>query len=198
MQIRQAKKNDAEVLASLALLKGAGTSAYFWQQGETRDRSALEIGATRFIEANDGFSWRNVRVGIINNCIAGMVMAYGLPADYNEKFSTELPEFFRPLEELKTRAAGSFYIDMLATFPQYRNRSVATQLMVMVEQWASAAGYSQTSLQVFEKNASALNLYLQLGYQEHLRRKVVAHPSLVYGGDVLLLTRPILATREVD
>ena len=191
MKIRQAEAEDAEQVAQLALSAGAGMPAFFWQQLEKKYHSTLEAGAARLLQGTDSFSLSNVRVGIINRHIAGMIMAYPLAQDY--RLPREgMPAFIYPLEQLKVEVAGSFFVNMLATTPEFMRRSVATQLMAIVDQWARQSYCEMSSLVVFEQNEAALRLYERLGYQEQARRKVIPHPCLTYSGDVLLLTRPIM------
>jgi ribosomal protein S18 acetylase RimI-like enzyme len=83
---------------------------------------------------------------------------------------------------------------MLATYPQYRNQSIGTQLMGLVDHLAQAANYTLTSIEVFEQNAGALRLYQRLGYRIVERRAVVPHPCHPYTGEIVLLTRGIGAT----
>lgn len=56
------------------------------------------------------------------------------------------------------------HIFLLYVKPEHRRRGIGKALMAYVENWASARGDRQISLQVFESNTAALNLYYQLGY----------------------------------
>jgi ribosomal protein S18 acetylase RimI-like enzyme len=64
------------------------------------------------------------------------------------------------------------HIFLLYVSPTHRRRGIATALMRYVENWAKQKGdiygkqiYRQISLQVFESNTPAIELYHHLGYQ---------------------------------
>ena len=61
------------------------------------------------------------------------------------------------------------YVFLLYVEKAHRRRGLGSALMTHAHQWAKAQGYSQMSLQVFEDNLSALNLYQKLGYQPQAR-----------------------------
>ncbi len=57
------------------------------------------------------------------------------------------------------------HIFLLYIQPEHRRRGLGRSLMRQAEVWAHGRGDRQISLQVFEHNAAALNLYRSLGYQ---------------------------------
>lgn len=57
------------------------------------------------------------------------------------------------------------HIFLLYVIPEHRRRGIAKVLMQQVETWAASRGDHQISLQVFQSNQPALNLYQQLGYK---------------------------------
>jgi len=124
-----------------------------------------------------------------------MILAYRLPDEDNAEDLDELPEFIRPLVELEQCVPSSFYINMIATFPQYRNMSVGTELMGIVDRLANDAACPKSSIEVFEQNAGALRLYQRLGYEVVEKRRVVPHECHPYDGELLLLTRHVETQR---
>lgn len=189
MQIRKANRSDVHDIAKLALIAGEGIPAWFWKQSTAEAQSIEDAGAEKLLSETENFSYRNVHVAVTDGKVAGMVLAYRLPDEDNAEDLDELPEFIRPMVELEQCVPGSFYINMLATFPQYRNMSIGTKLMGMVDSLASDAGCSTTSIEVFEQNEGALRLYQRLGYELAERRRVVPHECHPYDGELLLLTR---------
>jgi len=190
MEIRKATKDDCRQIAELALIAGEGIPAYFWEEAKKPEQEIEEVGAARLTSETENFSYRNVHVAVVNDSIAGMLLAYRLPDDDDEDLE-ELPEFIRPCIELEQCVPGSFYINMLATYPEFRNRSIGTMLMSGIDQLASESGCSKTSIQVFDQNEGALRLYLRLGYSTVQKRQVIPHHCHPYTGEILLLTRPI-------
>lgn len=57
------------------------------------------------------------------------------------------------------------HIFLLYVAPEHRRKGIGKVLMHHAEGWARARGDRQISLQVFQDNQPAVNLYHQLGYQ---------------------------------
>ncbi len=194
MQIRKASSSDVNDIAKLALIAGEGIPAWFWKQSAAEAQNIEDVGATKLLSATDNFSYRNAHVAVIDGKVAGMILAYRLPDEEHAEDLDDLPQFIRPLVELEQCVPSSFYINMIATFPQYRNMSIGTQLMDIVDRLAIDAACSLSSIEVFEQNEGALRLYQRLGYEVAEKRRVVPHECHPYDGDLLLLTRRVANT----
>ncbi|HEM45757.1 MAG TPA: GNAT family N-acetyltransferase, partial [Alphaproteobacteria bacterium] len=114
MDIRKAAKGDCRVIAELALIAGEGIPAYFWEQEQAGEPDLLTVGARKAGSETDNFSYRNTHLALIDDHIAGMVLAYRLPESDRDDDSDGLPDFIHPLLELERRVPGSFYVNMLA------------------------------------------------------------------------------------
>jgi ribosomal protein S18 acetylase RimI-like enzyme len=191
MELRPATKTDCRAIAELALMAGEGIPAYFWGQSRQAGQDIEDVGARNAASDTANFSYRNVHLAVIDNEIAGMILAYRLPDAENAENLEDFPEFIRPLIELEQCVPGSFYINMLATYPKYRNKAVGTRLMSLADGLAARAGCSLLSVEVFEQNAGALRLYQRLGYAIVAKRAVVPHPCHHYEGDIALLTKRV-------
>ena len=191
MQIRRAILEDCRKIAELALMAGEGIPAYFWEQSAAAGEDLIGVGAQRLTMEGENFCYRNVHVAVVNEEIAGMILAYRLPDAADAESLDDYPEFIRPLIELEQCAPGSFYINMLATFPSYRNLGVGAGLMAIVDRLASREHCTLTSVEVFAQNLGAVRLYQRLGYKVAARRKVVPHECHPYDSDIILLTRPV-------
>lgn len=190
--IRAATINDCRSIAELALMAGEGIPAFFWEQSRKDNQDVIDVGAANLASATENFSYHNVTVAEVDGRVAGMLLAYRLPSSDEPEDLSEYPEFIRPLIELEQCVPGSYYINMIATYPEYRGQSIGTALMNTVPGSAIEAGCSLVSIEVFEQNEGALKLYQKLGYQIIERRPVIPHPCHPYtGGDVILLTRPV-------
>jgi ribosomal protein S18 acetylase RimI-like enzyme len=191
IKIRPAGKDDCPAIAELALMAGEGIPAYFWEQSRQAGETIEAVGARNAASDTENFSYRNAHLGILDDAIAGMLLAYRLPEAEGAEDLETLPEFIRPLVELEQCVPGSFYINMLATYPAFRNRSVGTRLMGIVDRLAAAAGCSTSSIEVFSENTGALGLYERLGYQVIESRPVVPHTCHPYTEKIVLLTREV-------
>jgi ribosomal protein S18 acetylase RimI-like enzyme len=191
METRPATLEDCRAIAELALMAGEGIPAWFWTQSAQPGEGVIDAGARIVAAGQANFSYRNARLATVGREIAGMLLAYRLPDAADSDDLDGLPEFIRPLVELEQCVPGSYYINMLAVYPQYRNRSIGTGLMSLVDTLARQSGCTLSSIEVFEENRGALRLYRRLGYSPVERRPVVPHESHPHSGDIVLLTRDV-------
>lgn len=191
MKIRKATRRDCRAIAELALMAGEGIPAFFWEQSRQPGQEIEDVGALNAASEQENFSYRNVHLAIVDNEIAGMLLAYKLPQSDSSENLEDYPEFIRPLIELEQCVPGSFYINMLATYPVFRGIGIGTRLMAIVDDLAKDAGCTTLSVEVFEQNAGALKLYQRLGYYIVEQRDVVEHPCHPYDGKILLLTKEV-------
>lgn len=189
MKIREATVNDCRNIAELALIAGDGIPAYFWEQSRKNGQQLLDVGIQNLKSDTANFSYRNVHVAEVDKSVAGMILAYRLPDKENADKVEDYPEFIQPVIELEQCVPGSFYVNMLATYPKYRNLSIGTSLMGIVDDLAEQAGCQLISVQVFEQNVRAVRLYRRLGYDVLESRPVVEHISHPYNTNIVLLTR---------
>jgi len=189
MEIRKAKQEDCRSIAELALIAGDGIPAYFWEQARVNGQQVIDVGINNLKSETENFSYKNVHVAEVGNEVAGMILAYRLPDKDKAEDPDNYPDFIRPIIELENCVPGSFYINMLATYPKYRNMSIGTTLMGLVDDLAEQAGSDLLSVQVFEQNVRAVRLYRRLGYNPLETRSVIEHVSHPYTTNVVLLTR---------
>jgi len=78
--------------------------------------------------------------------------------------------------ELKRCIPGSFDINTMATYHQFRIRAVGSTRPAVVDGPARAAGADLTSDAVFEQDDRAVRLYCSLEYEPVKRRPVVLQP----------------------
>jgi ribosomal protein S18 acetylase RimI-like enzyme len=191
MEIRKAAKADCHSIAELALIAGEGIPAYFWEQSRKPGQEIEDVGAQSAASETANFSFRNVHLAVIDNAIAGMLLSYRLSASESPDNLADYPEFIRPLIELERCVPGSYYVNMLATYPRYRKQAVGTTLMSLAYKLAASAGCKIISVEVFEQNEGAIRLYQRLGYAIAEKRRVIPHPSHPYNGNIALLTKKL-------
>lgn len=190
METRKATKSDCRAIAELALIAGEGIPAWFWEQSRKPGQQVEDVGAQNAASETENFSYRNATLALIDNHIAGMLLAYRLADADTAEDLEDFPEFIRPLIELEQCVPGSFYINMLASYPEYRNQAVGTTLMGVAEKLAAEAGCTLLSVEVFAQNSGALRLYQRLGYAVAEKRPVIPHACHPYVGEIVLLTKP--------
>ncbi|BES70349.1 hypothetical protein RE428_13670 [Marinobacter nanhaiticus D15-8W] len=191
MDIVKATPEDCRAIAELALMAGEGIPSYFWQQSKREGQTTIEYGAEKAGSESQNFSFRNAHLAMMDDRVAGMLLGYRLPDAEQDEDLSSYPAFIRPLIELERCVPGSYYINMLATYPRYRNQGIGSALMARVDGLAREAGCRLASIEVFEQNTGAVRLYERLGYRPVERRAAVPHESYPYTGQVVLLTREI-------
>ena len=190
MLIRAATVDDCRHIAELAQMAGDNIPGHFWADSQQPGQSLIDAGAEQARTETANFSYRNTTLACEAERVAAMVLAYRLPdtAD-NDENPEDLPEFVRPMVELEQCVPGSYYVNMLATYPEYRGRGMGSALMQAVQEQAIANDCSLISIEVFALNEGALRLYQGLGFEIVDRRPIIAsdyHPA----DEVLLLTQP--------
>ena len=190
MQIRPATPADCLHIAELAQIAGDRIPGHFWADTQQPGQSLIEAGAEQLRSESSNFSYRNATLACDGDRVAAMVLAYRLPAAAdNDEDPADFPELVRPMVELEQCVPESYYVNMLATYPEYRGQGLGGALMQSVEEQAHTAACSLISIEVFANNHGALRLYQRLGFNIVDRRPIIAseyHPA----DDVLLLTRP--------
>ena len=189
MSIRNATVDDAEHLARLINLAGEGLPAFLWRRMAEPGQDPLAVGERRAAREEGSFSYRHARVFEISGSIAGMVLGYLLPDPYDIGAPEDYPAVVRPLVELESLVPGSWYVNAIATYEEFRGRGVATALMSACEEIARAARATKLSLIVAGENTGAHALYEKLGYRETGSRPLVTYPGGPQGGQWLLMVR---------
>ena len=189
--LRRARKDDAAVLARLIDIAGEGIPSWLWAQSAGPGESPFAVGERQAMREAGGFSYRNIYVVEAEARVAGMLLGYRQPDPYEAGDAATLPGVVRPLIELESHAAGSWYINALAVLPEFRGRGFGAVLLHLAETLAGDSDAVSLSLIVAEQNPRACALYEREGFRFVARRPVVAHPGAAHGGDWLLMVKDL-------
>ena len=189
---RPATLADASALAVLVDIAGEGMPAYMWSTLAAPGQSALEFGRERARRDEGGFSWRHATVAEIDGEIAASLVGYRLDDPYDLEGSlTETPDIVRPLVRLEAKAPGSWYVNVLATFPEFRRRGIGARLLAIAEQKGREEGAPSLSVIVGGWNESAVRLYTSAGYAALASETAILFPGCPHEGDWVLMVRPL-------
>jgi ribosomal protein S18 acetylase RimI-like enzyme len=162
---RPATKADASALAVLVDIAGEGLPAHLWSTLKAPGQSILEVGRERAAREEGGFSYRNAIVAEeVGGEIAACLVGYRLDDPYELGDLEEIPELVRPLVLLEAKAPGSWYVNVLATFPEFRRLGIGIELLGIAEQKALADGAAALSVIVAGGNERAARLYRRAGF----------------------------------
>ena len=189
---RRATKADAAALAVLVDIAGEGMPAFMWTALKAPGQSLLELGRERARRDEGGFSHRNATIAEIGGEIAACLVGYRLddPYDLDARLA-ETPEIVRPLVRLEAKAPGSWYVNVLATFPEFRRQGIAGRLLEIAEQKAREVRAPALSVIVASWNAPAARLYASAGYAGLAREPALPFPGCPHQGDWVLLVKPL-------
>jgi len=170
-----------------------GGYAEVMYEGVIPDRTVQQIVEHRLSHAGTTSSISNSRIAEEDGMVLGGLHAFPMDLMADDPEDLLIPEdrfyLFAPFEHL--HAEGSYYINAVAVYPDFRQRGVAQKLIENAEAEAVAKAFTEMSLHVFAENVGVVRLYEKLGYSEFARQPLVDHPSLRYSGSLLLMTRKL-------
>lgn len=166
--IRPARPDDAPHLARLVNLAGEGMPFVLWSGMAKAGEDPWDIGAARARRDHGSFSWRNAHVAEASGTVAAALVTYRIGGEPEPIDRSTMPPAFVALQELENLALDTQYVNVLATYPDFRSRGLGTRLLKTAE--ALADGRS-LSIIVSDDNAPAKRLYEQQGYAVIAARK---------------------------
>lgn len=186
---RPARVSDALALAELVNMAGEGLPLYVWSGMAAPGQGPWEVGQERARRDEGGFSYRNAIVREEDRRVVAGLIGYPLEASPGPVDYRQLPPMFVPLQQLEDLAPDTWYVNVLATYPEYRSRGFGRELLSIAGSLATSCGKSGLSLIVADSNAGAVRLYRRLGFTERARRPMVKEGWQSPGSEWLLLVR---------
>ena len=190
---RPARLGDAAALAVLVDIAGEGMPNHMWRGLAAPGQSTLEIGRERARREAGGFSYRNAVVAEVAGEVAASLVGYRLDDPYDLSGLDELPENVRPLVRLEAQAPGSWYVNVLATFPEFRGQGIGAKLLELADGKGREAGARVMSVIVGSWNTRAARLYGHAGYAPAANEPAVLPPGFAHQGDWVLMLKSLRA-----
>jgi ribosomal protein S18 acetylase RimI-like enzyme len=190
--VRPARPADAAALAELVDMAGEGLPLYLWTKMAKPGEDPWAVGRQRAERDSGSFSYRNATIlesggRESGGEVAGCLIGYPLPDAPEPIDHGSMPAMFVPLQELENLAPGTWYVNVLATYPRFRGQGYGTKLLSIAEETASAAGRNGLSIIVADSNAGARRLYERCGYRTIAERPMVKDGWQSSGENWLLL-----------
>ncbi len=161
---RKATADDALALAELINFAGEGMPLYLWEKMAEPGETVWDVGQRRARREEGGFSYRNAVLSEQDGRVASVLIGYALPDQPETIDYTSMPAMFVPLLELENLVTGTWYVNVLATYPQFRRQGHGTRLLTLAERIAKDSGRSGLSIIVSDANQGARRLYEACGY----------------------------------
>jgi ribosomal protein S18 acetylase RimI-like enzyme len=167
-------------------MAGEGLASHFWAGMAEPGETPLAAGMRRAAGGEGVLSWRNAVVAEIGDRVVGGLVAYRIGAE--PRPLDTLPAVFRPLQALENQAPGTHYVNVLATYPEFRRRGVASRLLAEAER--QGLGARGLSLIVADRNLAARRLYEAWGFAESARAEMVKAGWRGRGREWVLMVKP--------
>ena len=100
-----------------------------------------------------------------------------------------MPAMFVPLQELEDLVPGTWYVNVLAAYPDARGNGHGRALLGIADRLAAAGNRPGLSIIVSDANTAARRLYERCGYRETARRPKVKEQWQAAGTEWILLTK---------
>jgi len=181
---RPATVYDAAVLAELVDFAGEGLPVYLWERSKDQGETVWDFGKQRAMRDEGSFSYRNANVAEIDGRVVASLMGYALDSEPSP-IGPDMPAIFRPLQELENLAPATWYVNVLAVFPEHRGRGL------LAEDAAGEARLQRLSIIVSDGNPGARRLYERCGYVEQASRPMVKEGWANPGRNWVLLTKDL-------
>jgi ribosomal protein S18 acetylase RimI-like enzyme len=190
MLIRDAKATDADHLVRFINMAADNLPLHFWKKSAAPGVDPMAYGRERAARETGNFSFRNAWLAEIDGEVAACLLGY--PAALEpEPIEPGTPPIFVPLLELEALAPGSWYLNVLATYPQFRGRGLGSALLAQAEDVTRRAGRNSISLIAEDTHHDALRLYRAKGFTEIARRPLVKDDWPVEASEWILFTRSL-------
>ncbi|MDJ0709066.1 MAG: GNAT family N-acetyltransferase [Woeseiaceae bacterium] len=186
---RYATRDDALPMAQLINIAGEGMPLYLWTNLAAAGESPWDIGQQRAMRESGSFSYRNTVVREQRGEVAAALMGYPLPDEPEPADYDEMPPMFVPLQQLEDLVAGTWYLNVLATYAEHRGKGFGSGLLSIAEQLAADTNRSGLSIIVSDANTGARRLYERSGYVEKAMRPMVKESWENDGENWVLLER---------
>jgi ribosomal protein S18 acetylase RimI-like enzyme len=194
--IRDAAEGDARALAEVCIMAGHGVMELFYE-GLVPGKSVIDCVIARRILDRDSFAtfrrWR-VAMDASGNFLGAL---NSLP----HKALMDAPDDplldkvkMRPIAallELEEIPVGSYYVNIIAVYPQHRRSGAGAALMRDAEKLARLQKFSRMSLCTFEDDPGLMGFYRGQGFEPQARRAIVPHPAIGKSGHFVLMTREL-------
>jgi len=190
--IRPATLQDAQVLAELVNFAGEGLPFYLWSKMATDGEDPWSIGIARARREEGSFSYKNATIVEETRAAAACLIGYPLSNEPEPIDEANMPPMFVPLQQLENLVYGTWYVNVLACYPQWRNKGFGTLLLEHAEKIAAAEDVRKgMSVIVADNNIGARRLYERIGYRQIADRPMVKERWESKGSAWVLLTKKI-------
>lgn len=185
---RRATPADAMAMAELVHFASEGLAFYLWSKVAGPGGDPWAVGRQRAARDEGGFSYRNTVLIEADGRVAAGLIGYPLP-DVPEPPPGNPPAMFVPLNELEDLVPGTWYVNVLAAYPEHRGKGYGTALLGLAEELSRETRRRGLTIIVADSNTGARRLYERCGYREVATRRMVKEGWEHPGTNFVLLAK---------
>lgn len=186
---RRATSADANAMADLVNIAGGGLPEYLWAKLGKPGQAGMDVGHERARTGAGGFAFEGTVIRDVDNQVA--VCLIGYPQTAAPELDDEVIPLLRPTIELQELVPNTWYINSIATFPKFRRRGLATELLNLAEQFARAAQCETISLIMSDANTTARATYEKNGFVKRATRPIIKEDWKHDGESWVLMVRTL-------
>ena len=139
--LRPAVSSDASDLAILLDAASRRLVSYLWSGMAVSGQSVFEVGRARIrMNTQSPSYYANWQVAELDGQVAGGLAGYVMDDPYDLAIADEYPAAFRPMFELEAVAAGTWYLQVVALFAEYRGLGLGQRLLDRADFSGTASG----------------------------------------------------------
>ncbi|WP_243470814.1 GNAT family N-acetyltransferase [Ruegeria denitrificans] len=135
---------------------------YIWKGLAEGGQDAWEVGRAR--QASKAREGQIVVVDYGAGAVASLT-GYAIGSEPVE-IGKDFPALFRPFQELENKVTESWYVNVLACYPDHRGKGLGSRLLGIAEKIAHSEELNRMSVIVADNNIGARSLYERIGYHE--------------------------------
>ena len=194
--IRDAVADDAPALAEVCVMAAHGVMELFYE-GLVPGKSVTDCVIERRILVPESFAsvsrWRVAVDGA--GTFLGALNSLPHQALMDAPDDPLLDETrLRPIAgllDLEAAAPESYYVNIIAVYPQFRGWGAGLALMREAERLARLENFRTMSLCTFDAADGPLAFYRRLGFDVQATRPIEPHPAIAVVGNFVLMAREL-------
>ena len=194
--IRDAVADDAEALAEVCIIAAHGGMELLYE-GLVPGASVADCVIERRIFAPGGFAsvprWRVAidEAGTFLGALNSLPHQALMDAPDDPLLDEARLRPIAGLLELEAAAPASYYVNIIAVFPQYRRRGAGFALMQEAERLARLQNFRTMSLCTFGSDPALQSFYRRLGFEIAATRPIEFNPVIGMAGAFALMIREL-------
>ncbi len=169
---RRAMSADALEMAELVNIAGDGLPLYLWGKLARPGQTAWDAGRERAKLGMGGFAFNNTVIREVKGKVAACLIGYSL-ADSPKTPGEPVLAALMPLQELQAMLSATWYVNVLAVFPEYRRKGFGRELVHLAGLLGNDAHCESLSLIMSDANITARQFYEANGFAAFATRPIV-------------------------